>query len=124
TLPTWLTLVDQRDGTATLSGTPAMADDGTHLVVLRVKDAAGATATQSFTIAVGVPAKSFWFYPGAGTTFSEAPVLTDQNSAAVSAFLAARRAANPAAALAVGVVDVLHSPAALAIFNQFPIKFV
>jgi MYXO-CTERM domain-containing protein len=52
TLPSWLTVADNGDGTATLSGTPTNADVGTHSVELVVTDAAGATDTQSFTITV------------------------------------------------------------------------
>src|SRR5690606_6972318 len=52
TLPAWLTLTDNGDGTATLSGTPAAAHVGAHDVVVRVTDAAGATAEQSFTVTV------------------------------------------------------------------------
>ncbi len=52
TLPAWLSLADHGDGTATLSGTPANADVGDHAVTLRVRDVAGATHTQSFTVTV------------------------------------------------------------------------
>ncbi|HEU4619989.1 MAG TPA: FG-GAP-like repeat-containing protein [Gammaproteobacteria bacterium] len=52
TLPAWLTLTDHGDGTASLSGTPAATDAGNVDVALQVADAAGATAQQSFTIAV------------------------------------------------------------------------
>jgi hypothetical protein len=52
TLPAWLTLVDQGNGTATLSGTPAYADAGEYLVVLRVADSAGLSAQQVFTLTV------------------------------------------------------------------------
>jgi len=50
TLPAWLTLVDQGNGTATLSGTPDTVGD--YNVVLRVTDRFGAFAEQSFTITV------------------------------------------------------------------------
>ncbi len=50
--PAWLALTDNGNGTATLSGTPTNADIGSHTVTLQVRDAAGATATQSFTIVV------------------------------------------------------------------------
>lgn len=51
TLPPWLTF---RGGV--LSGTPGTADVGTHTVVLRATDAAGATVAQSFTVTVnGAP---------------------------------------------------------------------
>ncbi len=52
TLPTWLTLTDGGDGTATLSGTPGSADVGDHAVALLVEDSGGLTDTQSFTITV------------------------------------------------------------------------
>ncbi len=52
TLPAWLTLVDNGDGTAALAGTPAEGDIGDHVVELVATDAANATATQPFTIAV------------------------------------------------------------------------
>jgi uncharacterized repeat protein (TIGR01451 family) len=52
TLPTWLTLTDHGDGTASLSGTPTNAEVGEHPVVLQVADSGGLTATQAFTITV------------------------------------------------------------------------
>ncbi len=51
TLPAWLTLTDNADGMATLSGTPAAADAGTHEVSLQVSDGA-APVTQDFTVTV------------------------------------------------------------------------
>lgn len=53
TLPEWLTLTDNGDGTAALEGTPGEGDVGDHEVVLEAADAAGATAEQAFTITVG-----------------------------------------------------------------------
>ncbi|MDM8549901.1 putative Ig domain-containing protein [Desulfobacterales bacterium HSG2] len=52
TLPDWLTLTDKKDGTATLTGTPANAHVGDHSVTLQVKDAAEASDIQSFSINV------------------------------------------------------------------------
>lgn len=55
TLPGWLTLTDNGDGTALLSGTPLNDDVGNNAVTIRVLDDSGAAnnfATQSFTIAV------------------------------------------------------------------------
>ncbi|CAN5296849.1 hypothetical protein BH24PSE2_BH24PSE2_12990 [soil metagenome] len=52
TLPAWLTLTDNGDGTATLSGTPAVTDIGDHDVVLEATDG-NATTQQPFTITVG-----------------------------------------------------------------------
>ncbi|MGD8846807.1 MAG: Ig-like domain-containing protein, partial [Desulfobacteraceae bacterium] len=51
TLPSWLTLVDNGDGTATLSGTPTHAEVGDHSVVIQVSDGATVT-TQRFTVQV------------------------------------------------------------------------
>ena len=49
--PSWLTLTDNGDGTATLSGTPTNSNSGNNSVVLRVSD--GTTTTdQSFTLDV------------------------------------------------------------------------
>ncbi|MFT5144584.1 MAG: hypothetical protein ACI84D_003220, partial [Thalassolituus oleivorans] len=52
TVPSWLTLTDNGNGTATLAGTPTTAEIGDHAVSLLVTDAAGANATQSFTVTV------------------------------------------------------------------------
>jgi arylsulfatase A-like enzyme len=51
TLPAWLTLADNGDGTAALMGTPAAADVGDHEVSLGVSDGTDAAA-QEFTITV------------------------------------------------------------------------
>ncbi len=53
TAPAWVTLSDHGDGTATLSGTPTNDLVGVHAVEVRVEDAAGALAVQSFAITVG-----------------------------------------------------------------------
>jgi hypothetical protein len=52
TLPSWLTLIDKGDGTATLSGTPSNEQlvNKSHDVVIRVTDSLGAIADQSFSI--------------------------------------------------------------------------
>jgi len=52
TLPSWLSLTDNGNGTATLAGTPSNADVGNVAVSLQVVDVAMAVATQSFTIVV------------------------------------------------------------------------
>ncbi len=51
TLPLWLVLVDNGDGTASLAGTPGLGDLGTHSVSLQVSDGE-LTSTQNFTITV------------------------------------------------------------------------
>ncbi len=47
-----MTLGDNGNGTGTLSGTPTGADVGEVAVILKLTDAAGAMATQAFTIIV------------------------------------------------------------------------
>jgi VCBS repeat-containing protein len=51
TLPSWLTLFDNGDGTATLTGTPTNAEVGNHSVVLEVSDGV-LTNIQNFTLNV------------------------------------------------------------------------
>jgi len=52
TKPDWLTLTDNGDGTAVLSGSPGNSDVGSHAVDLLVTDFEGLSNTQSFDIAV------------------------------------------------------------------------
>jgi hypothetical protein len=52
TLPAWLSLQVNPNGSVWLTGTPSDADVGSHDVILSVADAAGATALQSFTVIV------------------------------------------------------------------------
>lgn len=51
TIPGWLTLTDNSDGTASLAGTPSNDEVGSHNVVLDVNDGA-VTTSQTFTIVV------------------------------------------------------------------------
>jgi hypothetical protein len=51
-LPAWLTLIDNNDGTAVLSGTPTATDVGTVDVSLEARDTGGRTDTQDFTITI------------------------------------------------------------------------
>jgi flagellar motor protein MotB len=55
TKPGWLSLTDNGDGTATLTGTPTAAQVGAHSVELKVEDDYGYTAAQSFTVTVSEP---------------------------------------------------------------------
>jgi len=54
TLPSWLALVDNNDGTATLMGTPVTLDrvSSPHPVLLKVEDLGGLYDTQEFSIGV------------------------------------------------------------------------
>ncbi len=53
TKPTWLTVTDNGNNTAILTGTPSNSDVGTHPVVLQIKDSQQTqTATQSFNLEV------------------------------------------------------------------------
>ena len=51
-LPSWLTLTTDPNGFASLSGAPGEGDTGVHPVDLKVVDASGQEAEQSFTIIV------------------------------------------------------------------------
>jgi len=78
TLPAWLTLTDNGDGTATLTGTPADGDVGNHTVSLAVSDGTD-SATQNFTLAVaggtsGNNAPSFMSAAVTGVTEGDAYV--------------------------------------------------
>jgi hypothetical protein len=91
TLPAWLTLTDNGDGTGTLAGTPATGDVGDVAVQLQAVDAAGAAATQDFTITVAAAtggtnnAPSFTSTAGtaatAGTAYSYTITTTDPDAA-------------------------------------------
>jgi hypothetical protein len=90
TVPAWLTLTDNHDGTATLTGTPAAGDVGDVAVQLQAADAAGATATQDFTVTVAAAsggtnsAPSFTSTAGtaatAGTAYSYSITTTDPDA--------------------------------------------
>ncbi|MBI4645176.1 MAG: T9SS type A sorting domain-containing protein [Bacteroidia bacterium] len=58
TLPTWLTLFDNGDGTAALNGTPDSSNIGHNQVVLSAYDGI-ATIYQNFTIEIGVPTENW-----------------------------------------------------------------
>jgi hypothetical protein len=51
-IPSWLTLQDHGDGTATLTGTPGQVDVGTDRVELEVRDGEGGVAVQEFYVEV------------------------------------------------------------------------
>jgi hypothetical protein len=69
TLPTWLTLTDNGDGTATLAGTPGTADVGDHDVSLQVSDGS-LEDLQAFTIAVAAATSS-----NTAPAFTSTPVV-------------------------------------------------
>jgi RHS repeat-associated protein len=51
-LPSWLQLINNGDGTATLSGNPGTSDTGIFNIGLTVTDAAGLKSTQTFNLGV------------------------------------------------------------------------
>jgi hypothetical protein len=66
-LPDGVTAVDNGDGTATLSGTPAAGSGGTYPITITASNGIGSDATQSFTLTVDQDAA---FTSGASTTFT------------------------------------------------------
>jgi hypothetical protein len=93
TKPTWLTLTPTGNGTATLAGTPGAGNVGINPVQLRVQDAAGLFATQSFIITVAADPTTTGTVQGRvvdgdGNGIASALVtLTDANGAIVVATL-------------------------------------
>ena len=61
--PGWLTFTTHPDGSATLAGVPELENIGAHAVILKVTDASGKYAEQSFAIAVS-SGKVFDLEPG------------------------------------------------------------
>jgi CSLREA domain-containing protein len=55
TLPTGVTFVNNGNGTATLSGTPAANAGGTYQLIFTASNGINPNATQNFTLTVGVP---------------------------------------------------------------------
>ena len=68
TLPAWLQLLDHGDGTATLTGTPALTDLGEHAVSLRLVDPQDAETVLPFVITV--------VEGNAAPTFASTPIVT------------------------------------------------
>jgi hypothetical protein len=63
TLPTGVTFVDNKNGTATLAGTPAAGTGGTYSLTIKAHNGIGTDATQTFTL-----------------TVDQAPAITSANS--------------------------------------------
>jgi Putative Ig domain/Pentapeptide repeats (8 copies) len=87
-LPSGVSLVDNGDGTATLSGTPASGSGGTYPIAITAHNGVGADATQTFTLTVNqtpaiTSAGTATFTSGVGGTFtvestgSPVPSLTE-----------------------------------------------
>ena len=67
-LPTGVTFVDNKNGTATIAGTPAAAMGGTYSLSIKAHNGIGADATQTFTL-----------------TVNQAPAITSINNASFTA---------------------------------------
>jgi Putative Ig domain len=71
TLPQGVTLVDNSDGTATLSGTPAATDTvGTYPITITASNKVGSDATQSFTLTLNAAPLAPTITSGNATTFT------------------------------------------------------
>jgi hypothetical protein len=75
TLPSGVTLVDNGDGTATLSGTPAASSGGSYPITITAHNGIGSDATQSFTLTVSqsaaiTSADATTFTAGSAGTFT------------------------------------------------------
>ena len=76
TLPGWLSLTDNNDNTATITGTPLQANVGDNSVVIRSTDSSGGYKEQSFTIAVANVNDAPTFTSTAVTTVNEDSTYT------------------------------------------------
>ena len=76
TLPGWLSLTDNNDNTATITGTPLQANVGDNSVVIRSTDSSGGYKEQSFTIAVANVNDAPTFTSTAVTTVNEDSAYT------------------------------------------------
>jgi hypothetical protein len=84
--PSWLTLTDNGNGSANLTGTPSNADIGNNNITLKVSDDEGGSSLQSFTISVtntndapiisGVPATEVQ----EDSAYNFTPTVTDVDS--------------------------------------------
>lgn len=68
TLPSGLNFIDNGDGTATLSGTPAAGTHGSYAITFAAANGIGSNATQSFTLTINL---GLAITSGSGTTFTE-----------------------------------------------------
>ncbi len=66
-LPTGITFVDNKDGTASLSGTPAAGSGGIYPITIAAANGVGTNATQSFTLTVS---QGLAITSGSMTTFT------------------------------------------------------
>lgn len=91
TLPLWLALTDNSDGTATLSGIPDTSDLGDHEIVLTVTDGIiSQPVVQSFTISTSYDSTLSLKYPCGGETFNienTIPVIWTYNPDSLSFIL-------------------------------------
>jgi len=76
TLPTWLTLTDNGDNTATLSGTPLQEHVGNNSVIIVASDPNGGITNHSFTISVANVNDAPVFTSSDITTINEDSVYT------------------------------------------------
>ena len=74
-LPDGVSFIDNGDGTATLSGTPASGSAGTYPIVIAAGNGVSPYATQSFTLTVRGPPTTSILIPSNGATLSGSTYL-------------------------------------------------
>jgi hypothetical protein len=67
TLPGTVSFIDNGDGTATISGTPANGDAGTYTLCLKADNGVSPAATQQFTLVITAPGAPFDATPQNGS---------------------------------------------------------
>ncbi len=83
-LPSGVTFVDNGNGTATLSGTPATGSEGPYPIVITASNGVSPDATQRFTLTVGSPPTTSVLIPSAGSSLSGVTYLDALGSNASS----------------------------------------
>ncbi|HEY1671494.1 MAG TPA: putative Ig domain-containing protein [Streptosporangiaceae bacterium] len=76
TLPAGMSFTDNKDGTGTISGTPADGSAGTYAVSISATNASGSTATLALTITVNAAAAPTLTVPAADFTQNQAGGVT------------------------------------------------
>jgi uncharacterized repeat protein (TIGR02543 family) len=77
TKPAWLTLTDNLDGTATLTGTPTAANFGANAVTLSVSDGVNPAVIQNFSITVSSASPFTVTFDANGGTGTMAPQINN-----------------------------------------------
>jgi hypothetical protein len=84
-LPAGVTFVDNKNDTATISGTPSASSVGSYPLSISASNGVGATATQSFTLVVAPRlVKGYWYVTSDGTVQHQGAATLHSTASTVS----------------------------------------